>query len=97
MYRNGDLDDNVVDLDLDALNDISSAAAAAPAGLGALGGPEAGSSSSSSSAGPDSAGHAAWVNLASTIMEAMSRHGGVGPGGMRGRGKRRMKVRGGLV
>jgi hypothetical protein len=98
MYQNGELDESVVDLDLDALSDISSAAAAGPAGVGGLRGPDASSSSSSSSAaGPGSAGHAALGSLASTIMEAMSRHGAVGPGGMRGRGKRRMKVSGGGV
>lgn len=82
MYQSGDLDDNMVELDLDSLADIT-AAASGPA-----------SSSSSSNGGPAAAGHAALGSLASTIMEAMSRHGAGGPGGLQGRGKRRMKVRG---
>jgi hypothetical protein len=81
MYRSGDLDDRMVDLDLDALHDISAAA-----------GGSGSSSSSGGGANPMASGHAALGPLASTIMEAMSRHGAVGPGGMQGRGKRRMKV-----
>ncbi|KAF6260956.1 P-loop containing nucleoside triphosphate hydrolase protein [Scenedesmus sp. NREL 46B-D3] len=50
------------------------------------------SSSSSGAGGAGGAGHAALGNLASTIMEAMGRHGAGAPGSMRGRGKRRMKV-----
>ncbi|WIA08759.1 hypothetical protein OEZ85_008182 [Tetradesmus obliquus] len=84
MYQSGELDDNMVELDLDALADITAAAA----------GPAGSSSSSSSNGGPAAAGHAALGSLASTIMEAMSRHGAGGPGGLQGRGKRRMKVRG---
>uniref|UniRef100_A0A383WBI3 AAA+ ATPase domain-containing protein n=1 Tax=Tetradesmus obliquus TaxID=3088 RepID=A0A383WBI3_TETOB len=86
MYQSGELDDNMVELDLDALADITAAAAAAAAGSSS-------SSSSSSNGGPAAAGHAALGSLASTIMEAMSRHGAGGPGGLQGRGKRRMKVR----